>query len=161
MTRGKICALRSAGANQATFSSSYSPTLSVRLVKDCALRRRQSCLPFACALFVTHKLWTMSSIVCLIALISVRPGLDFLGYSRMLQGIRICVCSCDIRTKSLSAIVSLACCKRPRHDHNLLRISQAGMDWSMSVSLSLSLRKLCMARHMLLPTGCLGTATAD
>ena len=36
------------------------------------------------------------------------------------------VCSCGTRTRSLSAIVSLPCCRRLRHEHNPVLISQAG-----------------------------------
>ena len=65
---------------------------------------------FAGALFAIHKLWAMSSIVCLVALVSVTSGPKFLAYSKMLRG--ACVCSCGTRTRSLSAIVSLLCCRR-------------------------------------------------
>ena len=41
---------------------------------------------FAGAPFATHRLWAMSSIVCLIALISVTSGPKFLACSKMLQG---------------------------------------------------------------------------
>ena len=71
-----------------------------------------------------HKLWAMSSIVCLIALISVTSGPNFLACSKMLRG--ACVCSCCTRTRSLSAIVSWPCCTRLRHEHNLVLVSQAG-----------------------------------
>ena len=48
----------------------------------------------------------------------------FLASSKMLRG--ACVCSCGTRTRSLSAIVSLPCCGRLRHEHNTVLISQAG-----------------------------------
>ena len=60
---------------------------------------------FAGAPFAIHRLWAMSFIVCLIALISVTSGPYFLAYSKMLRG--ACVCSCGTRTRSLSAIVLL------------------------------------------------------
>ena len=66
----------------------------------------------------------LSSIVCLIALISVMSGPNFLACSKMLRG--ACVCSCGTRTRSLSAIVSLPCCRRLRHEHNPVLISLAG-----------------------------------
>ena len=67
----------------------------------------------------------VSSIVCLIALISVTSGPNFLvPGSKMLRG--ACVCSCGTGTRSLSAIVSLPCCRRLRHEHNPVLISQAG-----------------------------------
>ena len=44
--------------------------------------------------------------------------------SKMLRG--ACVCPCGTRTRSLSAIVSLPCCRRLRHEHNPVLISQAG-----------------------------------
>ena len=47
-----------------------------------------------------------------------------LAVSKMLRG--ACVCSCGTGTRSLSAIVSLPCCRRLRHGHNPLLISQAG-----------------------------------
>ena len=68
--------------------------------------------------------WAMSSIVCLIALISATSGPKFLACSKMLRG--ACVCSFGTRTRSLSAIVSLPCCRRLRHEHNPVLISQAG-----------------------------------
>ena len=37
---------------------------------------------------------------------------NFLAHSKMLQG--ACVCSCGTKTRILSAIVSLPCCKGPR-----------------------------------------------
>ena len=49
---------------------------------------------------------------CLIALISVTSGPNFLACSKMLRG--ACVCSCGARTRSLSAIVSLPWCRRLR-----------------------------------------------
>ena len=52
----------------------------------------------------------------------VRP--NFLACSKMLRG--ACVCSCGTGTRSLSAIVSLPCCRRLRHEHNPVLISQAG-----------------------------------
>ena len=70
---------------------------------------------FAGAPFAIHRLWAMSSIVCLIALISVTSGPNFLACSKMRSG--ACVCSCGTRTRSLSAIVSLPCCRRLRHEH--------------------------------------------
>ena len=79
---------------------------------------------FAGAPFAIHRLWAMSSIVCFIALISVTSGPNFLACSRMLRG--ACVCSCGTGTRSLSAIVSLPCCRRLRHEHNPVLISQAG-----------------------------------
>ena len=79
---------------------------------------------FAGAPFAIHRLWAMSSIVCLIALISVTSGPNFLACSKMLRG--ACVCSCGTGTRSLSAIVSLPCCRRLRHEHNPVLISQAG-----------------------------------
>ena len=79
---------------------------------------------FAGAPFAIHRLWAMSSIVCLIALISVTSGPNFLACSKMLRG--ACVCSCSTRTRSLSTIVSLPCCRRLRHEHNPVLISQAG-----------------------------------
>ena len=79
---------------------------------------------FAGAPFAIHKLWAMSSIVCLIALVSVTSGPNFLACSKMLRG--ACVCSCGTRTRSLSTIVSLPCCRRLRHEHNPVLISQAG-----------------------------------
>ena len=60
---------------------------------------------FAGAPFATQELWAMSSIVFLIAHISVTSGPNFLAWSKMLRG--ACVCSCGTRTTSLSAIVSL------------------------------------------------------
>ena len=71
-----------------------------------------------------HRLWAMSSIVCLIALISVASGPNFLACSKVLRG--VCVCSCGTRTRSLSAIGSLPCCRRLRHEHSPVLISQAG-----------------------------------
>ena len=62
------------------------------------------------------------SIACLMALISVILGPNFLA--KMLRG--ACACSCDTRTRSLSAIVSFPCCRRLRHEHNPVLISQAG-----------------------------------
>ena len=41
---------------------------------------------FAGAPFAIHKLWAMSSLVCLIALISVTSGPNFLACSNMLRG---------------------------------------------------------------------------
>ena len=79
---------------------------------------------FAGAPFAIPKLWAMSCIVCLIALISVRSEPNFLACSKMLRG--ACVRSCGTRTRSLSAIVSLPCCNRLRHEHNPVLISQAG-----------------------------------
>ena len=79
---------------------------------------------FAGAPFAMHRLWAMSSIVCLIALISVTSGPNFLACSKMLRV--ACVCSCGTSTRSLSALVSLPCCRRLRHDHNPVLISQAG-----------------------------------
>ena len=79
---------------------------------------------FAGALSVIHKLWAMNSMLCLIAPISVRSGPSFLAFSRMLPG--ACVCSCGTRTRNLSAIVSLPCCKGLRHEHDPVLISQAG-----------------------------------
>ena len=79
---------------------------------------------FAGAPFAIHRLWAMSSIVFLIALISVTSGPNFLACSKMLRG--ACVCSCGTGTRSLSAIVSLPCCRRLRHEHNPVLISQAG-----------------------------------
>ena len=38
------------------------------------------------SLFAIHRLWAMSSIVCLIALISVTSGPNFLACSKMLRG---------------------------------------------------------------------------
>lgn len=52
---------------------------------------------FAGALFVIHKLWAMSSIVCLIAPSSVGSEPSFLAVSKMLQD--ACVCSCGTRTR--------------------------------------------------------------
>ncbi len=88
------------------------------------LSGRPSRATFAGALSVIHKLWAMNSMLCLIAPISARSGPSFLAFSRMLQG--ACVCSCGTRTKNLSAIVSLPCCKRLRHEHDPVLISQAG-----------------------------------
>ena len=68
---------------------------------------------FAGALFAIYELWAMSSIVCLITLISVTSRPNFLACSKMLRG--ACVCSCGTRTRSLSATVSWPCCKRPGH----------------------------------------------
>ena len=85
---------------------------------------RPSRATFAGALFAIHKLWAVSSIVCSIALISVTSGPNFLACSKMLRG--ACVCSCGTRTRSRSAIVSLPCCRRLRHEHNPVLISQAG-----------------------------------
>ena len=79
---------------------------------------------FAGALSVIHKLWAMNFMLCLIAHISVRSGLSFQAFSRMLPG--ACVCSCGTRTRNLSAIVSLPCCKGLRHEHDPVLISQAG-----------------------------------
>ena len=70
------------------------------------------------------RLWAMSSIVCLIALISMTSGSHFLACSKMLRG--ACVCSCGAGTRSLCAIVSLPCCRRFRHEHNPVLVSQAG-----------------------------------
>ena len=70
------------------------------------------------------EIWSISSIVCLIALISVTSGPNFLACFKMLWG--ACVCSCGTRPRSLSAIVSLPCCRRLRHEHNPVLISQAG-----------------------------------
>ena len=78
---------------------------------------------FAGAQFAIHKLWVMSSLTCLIALISVTSAPNFLACSKMLRG--ACVCSCGTSTRSLSAIVSLPCCRRLRHEHNPVLISQA------------------------------------
>ena len=47
---------------------------------------------------------------------------SLLACSKMLRGAG--VCSCGTRIRSLSAIVSLPCCKRLRHEHN--PVSQAG-----------------------------------
>lgn len=58
---------------------------------------------FAGALFVIHKRWAMSSIVCLIAPSSVGSEPSFLACSKLLLG--ACVCSCGARTRNLSAIV--------------------------------------------------------
>ena len=69
---------------------------------------------FAGAPFAIHKLWAMSSIVCLIALISVTSGPNFLASSKMLRG--ACVCSCGTRTRSQSAVVALPCCRRLGHE---------------------------------------------
>ena len=66
----------------------------------------------------------MSAVLCLIALTSVTSGPNFLACSKMLHG--ACVCLCGTRTRSLSAIVSLPCCRRLRHEHNPVLISQAG-----------------------------------
>ena len=52
---------------------------------------------FAGAPFAIHKLWAMSPIVCLIALISVRSEPRFLA--KMLRG--ACVCSCGKDQKSV------------------------------------------------------------
>ena len=79
---------------------------------------------FAGAPLEIHKLWAMSSIVCLIALISVTSKPNFLACSKMLPG--ACVYSCGTRTRSLSAIFSLPCCRRLRREHNPVLISQAG-----------------------------------
>ena len=79
---------------------------------------------FAGAPFAIHNLWAMSSIVYLIALTQVTSGPNFLACSKMLRG--ACVCSCGTRTRSLSAIVSLPCCRRLRHEHKPVLISQAG-----------------------------------
>ena len=79
---------------------------------------------FASAPFAVHKLWAMSSIVCLITLISVTSGPNFLACSKLLRG--ACVCSCGTRTRSPSAIFSLPCCKRLIHEHNPVLINQAG-----------------------------------
>ena len=49
---------------------------------------------------------------------------QFLACSKMLRG--ACVCSCGTRTRSLSALVSLPCCRRLRHEQNPVLISQAG-----------------------------------
>ena len=83
-----------------------------------------SCATFAGAPFAIHKLWAMSSIVCWVALISVTSGPNFLACYKMLRG--ACVYSCGTRTRSLSAIVSLPCCRRLRHESNPVLISQAG-----------------------------------
>ena len=77
---------------------------------------------FASAPFAVHKLWAMSSIVCLIALISLTSGPNFLA--QMLRG--ACVCLYGTMTRSLSAIASLPCCTRLRHKHNPVLTSQAG-----------------------------------
>ena len=69
-----------------------------------------SCATFAGAQFAIHKLWALSSNVCWTALISVTPGPNFLACSKMLQG--ACVCPCGTMTRSLSAVVSLPCCRR-------------------------------------------------
>ena len=61
---------------------------------------------------------------CVFALISVPSGPNFLACSKMLRG--ACVCSCGTRTRSMFAIVSLPCCRRLRHEHNPVLISQAG-----------------------------------
>ena len=76
-----------------------------------ALLGRPSRATFASALFVIHELWAMSSIVCLIAPLSVGSGPSFLAFTKMLRG--ACVCSCGTGTRNLSAVVSLPCCKRP------------------------------------------------
>ena len=70
-----------------------------------------------------RRLWGMSFIVWLFVPISAASGLKFSACSKVLWG--ACVCSCGTRTRSLSAIVSLPCCKGPRHEHNPV-ISQAG-----------------------------------
>ena len=49
------------------------------------------------------------------------------------------VCSCGTRTRSLSAIISLPCCKRFRHEHNPVLMSQTGRMDVVNLSLSLSL----------------------
>ena len=77
--------------------------------------------------------WAMSAIVCLIALISVTSEPEFLACSKMLRG--ACVCSCGTGTRSLSAIVSLPCCKRLIHEH---RPQKPGWLNGRSESLSLS-----------------------
>ena len=87
---------------------------------------------FAGALFAIHRLWAMSSIVCLIAVTSVTSGPIFLACSKMLLG--ACVCSCGTRTRSLSAIVSLPCCRRLRHEHSPGWLN--GRSDSLSLSLS-------------------------
>ena len=89
-----------------------------RFARPAVLRHLRRCT------VAIHKLWAMSSIVCLIALISVTSGPNFLACSKMLRG--ACVCSCGTRTRSLSAIVSLPCCRRLRHEHSPVLISQAG-----------------------------------
>ena len=55
-------------------------------------------------------------------------------WGQALHNISQCVCACGTRTRSLSAIVSLPCCRRLRHEHNPVLISQAG--WMHVVSLS-------------------------
>ena len=62
--------------------------------------------------------------VCVIAIISVTSGPDFLACTKMLRG--ACICSCGTRPRSLSAIVSVPYCRRLRHDHNPVLINQAG-----------------------------------
>ena len=101
-----------------------SHTLPIEQALRAVLPDRPSRATFASAPFAIHELWAMSFIVCLIALISVTSGLNFLACSKMLRG--ACVCSQGTRTRSLSAIVSLPCCRRLRHEHSPVLISQAG-----------------------------------
>ena len=92
-----------------------------------------SCATFAGAQFAIHKLWALSFIVCLTALTSVTSGPNFLACSKMLRG--ACVCPCGTRTRSLSAIVSLPCCRRLSHVKQSLSL-MAGWPNGRSESLS-------------------------
>lgn len=66
----------------------------------------------------------------------------------------VCVCSCGTRNRSLSAIISLLCCKRPRDEHDPVHISwlngrSGSLLLSHSLSLSLSqIQPACVTSRM-------------